>query len=468
MSGINNPPSSAPSDHDGGGSGATVIGTSALADGTNATAYGDDSSAPAADGVAIGHAADSGTGADNVAIGSGSVANQLAVISVIDFSLGAGDTITLTQPGPVVTVLTEGVDFTAASSNAVTAVSIETAINLISGLTAVRTSAVVAVSGGLIDLQTGDVTAWTVALNLPSSIIAIGKDAKATTDGIAIGTSSTVDEPAGIAIGKLAKIFAGAVQSVAIGTFAGINAGASRSTAVGYVATASQPDAVCIGRQSAAGGIRSVAIGANTRSNGTASIAIGGGPDGIGTGADTPAQNSIGIGSECQVDDSSCIVMGSFAKSTASSQFVIGADGVGEITNCYFGQGVSGSIAGRTVRMQSSRVDTTVTDGEGTSLTLAAGEGTGDGTAAEIDLQTPDLVGAGTSQQTLATRLNLNDTRGSFTVPVEIPSFTVAGVPTATTDRMIIVSDDVGGLTLAYSDGTNWRRTSDRAIVSTT
>jgi hypothetical protein len=53
--------------------------------------------------------------------------------------------------------------------------------------------------------------------------------------------------------------------------------------------------------------------------------------------------------------------------------------------------------------------------------------------------------------------------------PVVLPSFTVSTVPTASlwTRGLIWVSDDVGGSTPAFSDGTNWRRVSDRAIVST-
>ncbi len=47
-------------------------------------------------------------------------------------------------------------------------------------------------------------------------------------------------------------------------------------------------------------------------------------------------------------------------------------------------------------------------------------------------------------------------------------AFTVAGVPDATTNqnRSILVSNEAGGFTMAYSDGTNWRRVQDRAIIS--
>jgi len=55
-----------------------------------------------------------------------------------------------------------------------------------------------------------------------------------------------------------------------------------------------------------------------------------------------------------------------------------------------------------------------------------------------------------------------------FQQPVGLPSYTVAGVPTAATFTagMIYVTDETGGAVPAFSDGTNWRRVTDRAIVS--
>jgi len=50
---------------------------------------------------------------------------------------------------------------------------------------------------------------------------------------------------------------------------------------------------------------------------------------------------------------------------------------------------------------------------------------------------------------------------------LQLPSYTVAQVPSAQTKSMLIyVLDEVGGEVPAFSDGTNWRRVTDRAIVS--
>lgn len=47
------------------------------------------------------------------------------------------------------------------------------------------------------------------------------------------------------------------------------------------------------------------------------------------------------------------------------------------------------------------------------------------------------------------------------------PSYLKTALPPATTaGEIIFVSNESGGAVLAFSDGTNWRRVTDRAIVS--
>ncbi len=52
--------------------------------------------------------------------------------------------------------------------------------------------------------------------------------------------------------------------------------------------------------------------------------------------------------------------------------------------------------------------------------------------------------------------------------PLPLKSYTVATVPTASshTGYVIYVSDETGGAVPAFSDGTNWRRVTDRTIIS--
>lgn len=51
--------------------------------------------------------------------------------------------------------------------------------------------------------------------------------------------------------------------------------------------------------------------------------------------------------------------------------------------------------------------------------------------------------------------------------PQQLPSFPKASLPSASpAARMIYVTDDVGGAVPAFSDGSNWRRVTDRNVIS--
>lgn len=57
----------------------------------------------------------------------------------------------------------------------------------------------------------------------------------------------------------------------------------------------------------------------------------------------------------------------------------------------------------------------------------------------------------------------------AHSIPVVFPSYTVAGVPSASScgnGATIYVTNESGGAVLATSDATNWRRVTDRAIIS--
>jgi len=60
-------------------------------------------------------------------------------------------------------------------------------------------------------------------------------------------------------------------------------------------------------------------------------------------------------------------------------------------------------------------------------------------------------------------------TKIAWDIPAQLPSYTVAGVPSAASmgaGAMIYVSNEAGGATLAFSDSVNWRRVADRAVIS--
>jgi hypothetical protein len=56
----------------------------------------------------------------------------------------------------------------------------------------------------------------------------------------------------------------------------------------------------------------------------------------------------------------------------------------------------------------------------------------------------------------------------AYSTPFTLPSYTVAGVPSAATYTagLIYVSNESGGATLAFSNGVNWLRVQDRVIIS--
>ena len=57
---------------------------------------------------------------------------------------------------------------------------------------------------------------------------------------------------------------------------------------------------------------------------------------------------------------------------------------------------------------------------------------------------------------------------GVLTMPnvLTVKSYTVSALPTAVAGGVIFVTNETGGAVLAFSDGTNWRRSTDRAVVS--
>jgi hypothetical protein len=76
-----------------------------------------------------------------------------------------------------------------------------------------------------------------------------------------------------------------------------------------------------------------------------------------------------------------------------------------------------------------------------------------------------------THRRMIAERANAGlpvDGSKEMTHPLPLMSYTVATLPTASLweGAIIYVSNEIGGKTLAFSDGTNWRRAQDRNVVS--
>ena len=114
------------------------------------------------------------------------------------------------------------------------------------------------------------------------------------------------------------------------------------------------------------------------------------------------------------------------------------------------------------------------TDAANDSITLSTVSTEG-AFAAEADFglvtDTPTLTedeGSVADAATVSYDLGFISTSGVFTPDqLVLPTYTVTTLPNASTPaQLIYVSDESGGATVAFSDGTNWRRVQDRAIVS--
>lgn len=112
-----------------------------------------------------------------------------------------------------------------------------------------------------------------------------------------------------------------------------------------------------------------------------------------------------------------------------------------------------------------------------TTLGLISTDGVGDfrwsiqnrGDAANNDFRITNSTGAG--EEFILTREGDLSITGTLKAggPVRAKSYTVASAPSASasgTGAMIYVSNESGGATMAFSDGANWRRMSDRAVIS--
>lgn len=93
-----------------------------------------------------------------------------------------------------------------------------------------------------------------------------------------------------------------------------------------------------------------------------------------------------------------------------------------------------------------------------------------DGTPGVGDMPTKwEFVVCPDGSATLTTAMTIKNTGaivGSF--PFILPTYTVAGVPSAATFArgLAYISNESGGAVVAFSDGTNWRRVTDRAVIS--
>lgn len=122
--------------------------------------------------------------------------------------------------------------------------------------------------------------------------------------------------------------------------------------------------------------------------------------------------------------------------------------------------GNSGNVSVRSSNGGSALAGT-ANGGNAGSVTIGAGAG-----GASVG-GTPGNNGSVIFQVANTTKMSVTTTKVTAAVPFELPNYAKASLPTGMlAGAFIFVTDDVGGSTPAFFDGTNWRRVADRAIVS--
>ncbi len=418
----------------------TAIGATAVASGDGSTAVGYSAAAAGQASTAVGRVA-SASAVNSVAIGSSAIADttttedQLTAVGA--FAVASGDASTAIG----YTATAAGSSGTALGRIATASGSTGTALGSNTTASGVNSTAV----GGS-SSASGD------------NSVALGTSATANTTTTedqmtALGASAIASGDASTAVGFSAD--ATATNSTAVGTNAQATTGAD-TAAFGNAATATGANSLALGTSADATGSASTAVGNDAQATNSSALALGRSASASGT-------DSTALGANTAVAHASSIAIGRLATTTAANQLVIGSSGRG-IEEVYIGEGVTQSTP---TALTIQGTGGSGTDIAGSAVTIAGGKGTGAGAPGDLIFSTSTTLATGTTLQTLATRCTINETNALFTVPVGVPSKTVATLPAdVTAGQIIFVSDETGGATLAFSDGTNWRRQTDLTIVA--
>jgi hypothetical protein len=278
--------------------------------------------------------------------------------------------------------------------------------------------------------------------------VAVGNGSRAGTHSVSIGLSAgtaTVDGALSVSVGRAANS-AGAYIGYA-------------SVAVGYLSSSSNDNAVAIGLSAVSGGFNSTAVGASSSAPAHSSTAFG-----AGTSASGINSTSIGVNSQA----------------TSASSFALGINAGrstgGTVGDTYISIGADSNYSALGIGAFSVALGTLCHTPGGGSIGIGSGL-----TVSGLNAGAINLRGTSTFENSVASTFIFNFKAGDGTPDAhtfgirkdcpEFPVLTVATLPTALNSRVglagvIIVTDEAGGRTLATSDGTNWRRVGDGAIVS--
>ena len=155
----------------------------------------------------------------------------------------------------------------------------------------------------------------------------------------------------------------------------------------------------------------------------------------------------LGYGSDALNTGNYQIALGAGATCTASNQMVVGSDAK-SVTDYYFGEGVTNATALAITFQPTGGVGT---DKVGGAFNVAGGKGTGAGEGRVINFQTSDVLGTGTTLQTLTTKatidvlgnLCIGVTSGGATAAKCLTLSNAATAPTSSVDRVQLYAYDI-------------------------
>lgn len=429
---------------------AIAIGFSANASGvTAAIAIGDAALSQRVASIAIGDGATSGiSGFNNIAIGSAANADFSGI------AIGGGAS-TLGGAGFNKIAIGEG----ALSSGSGQSIAIG------QGANASGTGSPVAIGPSTAASGSNSTVVGPLAQGTAAEAVAIGESAVAQgTQSVAIGSDPNALASGSIAIGDNSS--AQQLDSMAIGRAS--SAQAAQAVAIGFTAQALGADSIAIGENTFARSAQSVVIGsdAQTAAAATATVTIGENAStnnatasnsiAIGNAATSSADECVGIGRQCLAGGTFCIAIGTQADARTTGAIAIGV-------NSTVSSGLAGGIA----------IGNAADGRRGIAIGASAssfngGVGTNVAIGPNVVVNATDSVHIGTSNTNkfVYSSTGVMSLTGTGAMYL-LPSYTVAGLPTAANNGgFIYVTNESGGAVPAFSDGVNWRRVTDRAIVT--
>lgn len=205
-------------------------------------------------------------------------------------------------------------------------------------------------------------------------------------------------------------------------------------------------------------------ISLNSISNGTSNVAVAAANGNVTVGvADTAnvavfSSGGLAVTGNITGNGAGLTGINSFSNISIQDGNSVSADSISDTLILIAGSGIAliGNTAADTI--------TIATIGSGDSIFVTGGDM---GTVEEVVTDSEDL---GSVEDAVTIEIDMGTIVTSGIIQPDqliIPSFTVATLPAAVpAAQMIYVSDESGGSVPAFSDGTNWRRVTDRAIVT--